>query len=373
MYHSYANNPQRGRSRDGLCIIVILSFLAAMALGQPMVTPVKLQGLIFDFTSSPPLAPTSDWENLTGAQISIDPANWDLVLFTTDPQSTLFSAFPIPGEAGSSGSLQYPPNAFHFWTSVHDNGNNSGALAGNLTVPSGALSVQGGLPATQGMLYAGSWENTFWQDGSINTCVSADPTQICNPTDMIAPLYAWSDLAGGDAQACRPIQAANLPQGRFIVLIQRGGCLYSDKARNAALAGAIAYIVYDSTASGDLPCMRTPGASIPGMHISADSGAAVLDQLSQNSGSVTVVLHATNIQGSVSGAYTLAGDGTLATVNLRVQISNYYDSEFTGSATMGLDGDAAPAFGYPASGHMPARIRAEKPARREHTNLAHYR
>ena len=231
--------------------------------------------------------------------------------------------FRIPNGAGEAGPVHYPWNSFYFYSSINNEGDNGGFLAGSAFAPSGELTIKGGPAATSRIVYAGSWDNQLWWDRSVEG----------NPAETEAPLYSWADLSGGDREGCTPLAPASVPKGRFVVLTRRFGCDFLQRAQNIEAAGAVAWIIYDHEDQDNLLSLASPGISIPVVLIRAKDGAAILDQLRKNNGSATVVLHPTNIQAFVFGTYKVAPDGTLANVNLTLQITNQLDYEFVGAIT----------------------------------------
>ncbi len=97
----------------------------------------------------------------------------------------------------------------------------------------------------------------------------ADVT-VLDPSGLACPLS--SSLPSG----------VNLPAGSLagrIALIQRGQCLFKDKVRNVANAGALAAIIYNNVKGGLPILMDTSGNQIPSMSIGNEAGLALADFL----------------------------------------------------------------------------------------------
>jgi hypothetical protein len=318
-----------------LVTIIALTPLSNTVLAQTGAIPVDIKGRILDLTAFPPANPIDlsepfDLGSLKGAQVAFDLDNGNLVFFNTNPRSRFFSTYPMPGAAGGVNSIQYPASNYYFFSSVNDLGGGSGLVASNIFQPSGRLTIQGGSPATANIQYAGSLDNTLWFDRSVNTCPD---NGICNPAELIAPLYSWADLSGGDVNACTPLAPSRIPQGRFVVITKRFGCDWAQRVRNIVSAGAIGWIIYDDQDGDDLSVLPTPNTPIPVVLIRGRDGAAVLDQLKSRGGSATATFHPFNLTASVSGTYTVGSDGKLHSVNLNLVVSTQFDSVFTGTLT----------------------------------------
>ena len=314
------------REVQGTALAAALVLLPAVLVAQSGAVPVNIQGQALDFFNVPPTPPVSitevfDAASGKGAQVAFDSESGNVVLFTTDPKSELFGMFQTPGVAGDAGPVHYPWNSFYFYSSINDQGSNSGFLAGSAYMPSGYLSIQGGPPATTGILYGGSWDNMLWWDRSVES----------NPMDTQAPLYNWADLVPGDVHACTPLPAAAAPHGRFVVLSQRHGCDYLLRTKNIESAGAIAWVIYDDQETDNLESLTTAGSSIPVVLIRAKDGAAIIDYLHQSGAAATVVLHPTNLQAFISGSYKVGPDGNLQGVNLNLMIATAFDIVFSGT------------------------------------------
>jgi minor extracellular serine protease Vpr len=81
-------------------------------------------------------------------------------------------------------------------------------------------------------------------------------------------------VADGGGLACEPLPAGSLAGA--IALIQRGRCFFAEKNRNAAAAGAVAVLFYNSEAGGD--ALLSPdlgGAPLPALFLPRTSGLAL--------------------------------------------------------------------------------------------------
>jgi minor extracellular serine protease Vpr len=88
--------------------------------------------------------------------------------------------------------------------------------------------------------------------------------------------------------ACSPLPSASLT-GR-IALIERGVCLFDDKLRNAASAGAIAAVIYsDEARPTDLINPTVSTGTLPTLFITRADGLSLLSQL-RDSGQLSVTL-----------------------------------------------------------------------------------
>ncbi|MCS6817029.1 MAG: S8 family serine peptidase [Blastocatellia bacterium] len=97
-------------------------------------------------------------------------------------------------------------------------------------------------------------------------------------TSLRAPLrdvdLVDNGVADGGGLACEPLPAGSLAGA--IALIQRGQCPFATKNQNAAMAGAIAVLIYNSEAGGDT--FITPnlnGAPLPTLFLQRRAGLAL--------------------------------------------------------------------------------------------------
>ncbi len=98
--------------------------------------------------------------------------------------------------------------------------------------------------------------------------------------------------AGGATTACGPISAAT----DRIVLVDRGGCTYEAKAKNAQDAGAAGVIIANNTAGEIAPMTDDPvvtGVTIPVLSISQAAGTTIKAELQANA-TVAAKMHRTS-------------------------------------------------------------------------------
>ncbi|NBD96065.1 MAG: S8 family serine peptidase [Gammaproteobacteria bacterium] len=91
-----------------------------------------------------------------------------------------------------------------------------------------------------------------------------------------APLIAADEIAGDDF-GCSAFPTNSLSGS--IVLIQRGDCFFADKVNNAADAGAIAVLVYNSVEGVPIPMSGLEGTAIPAAMMSRQEGLEVRDAM----------------------------------------------------------------------------------------------
>ncbi|MBY0417302.1 MAG: S8 family serine peptidase, partial [Pararheinheimera sp.] len=91
--------------------------------------------------------------------------------------------------------------------------------------------------------------------------------------DVSAPVVLASAVAPTNALGCVAFPADTF-KGK-IAVISRGTCAFSDKANNAAAAGAVALIVIQNN-DGEPTVMSTPGITIPAVMISKADGAKLV-------------------------------------------------------------------------------------------------
>ncbi len=88
-------------------------------------------------------------------------------------------------------------------------------------------------------------------------------------------------IADGGGLACEPLPPGSLVGA--IALIQRGQCFFAEKNRNAAAAGAIAVLFYNSEAGGDtLLNPDLDGAPLPALFLQRTSGLALKRFVEEN-------------------------------------------------------------------------------------------
>ncbi len=102
------------------------------------------------------------------------------------------------------------------------------------------------------------------------------------PAQLVGPLVDV-DLRDGEALGllCDPLPAGSL-QGA-LALVQRGVCTFQVKVINAAQAGAIAVVIYNSPEGGDQPFqMDLQGAPLPALSIARSDGLRLKAVLAQD-------------------------------------------------------------------------------------------
>ena len=277
---------------------------------------VNVQGTVFDRNEPP--GPSRTISDPLGAKLILSPdsskTGFNAALFTENPASPLFQLFQFPGKAVATANATVPVNAFTFQGTVQN-----GQVAGDLFSYAGYVETGDG---QKSYLYAGSWDNP------INGGFDATPAFSWD--------YASDGIVGnGDNQACLPAQGP-LPSPGFIVVVERGGCLFWQKAYNAALAGASAVVVFNYADGGDtfVPNMVTPGANIPSVFLRRSDGLDLLNYADNNRAMPgTVAINPNNLMGSLMGTYTTDVTGTVVTMSLSFYISDWNNSIFTGTLT----------------------------------------
>jgi minor extracellular serine protease Vpr len=74
-----------------------------------------------------------------------------------------------------------------------------------------------------------------------------------------------------------------------VALVSRGSCSFSDKANNAAAAGATALLVYNSSAAQPIP-MFLPDATVPSLMVSAADGASIISMIGDSESALSLTL-----------------------------------------------------------------------------------
>src|SRR5437016_8375028 len=142
--------------------------------------------------------------------------------------------------------------------------------------------------------YAVEWQEfqfPFFAVRAVALTVPASPSVALHPHAM---LYSPSTDDGGitaelaDAGIGRPEDIRGASLAGKIALIQRGSILLREKAQNAADAGAVAVLIYNST-PGDLFGVVSRDTGIPVVALSGAEGLQLLDLA--HSGSVRVHLN----------------------------------------------------------------------------------
>ncbi|MBI3684593.1 MAG: hypothetical protein HY235_29835 [Acidobacteria bacterium] len=299
--------------------------------------PVKLEGVLVH-RLDPDVLPVQvseefDARTNRGPLLTLTPASEiESTLGSTDPESILTKRFALPLPPVAGGGFGQSGTRIDF----------GGFNNGNLFVLD-AYFVNGWLwpsGAQTRTMYVGSSTNPFLWD------VAGDSI------DLEAPLYSWDFLEDGIAgngnnRACSPASGRG-PEGKFLVLVERGDCLFAPKVRNAALAGAAGVILYDSTASQVLPgSIMTPDTSIPAVFIRRSDGLALLNEIREKGeGNRSVTWRAVNLFGSLNGS--VSG----SELKLNVVLTQAWDYMFSGTVTGRLpqtpSGDLQPSWTAPA-------------------------
>ncbi|GBC77532.1 Minor extracellular protease vpr [bacterium HR08] len=116
--------------------------------------------------------------------------------------------------------------------------------------------------------------------------------------------------ADGGGLACEPLPAGSLAGA--IALIQRGQCRFAEKNRNAAAAGALAVIFYNTEAGGDT--LITPdlsGAPLPALFLQRRAGLALkqfINAVERAGRSVRAVLEPLDLPGEMIVTVPIAPD-----------------------------------------------------------------
>lgn len=304
-------------------------FVASDALAQTGALEVNIQGTIFD-RHEPPGPTTSvselfDFSSGKGAKVILSASstetNFNIAIFTNDPNSILFNTFQVPGVASEVDGVEIPENAFLFFGTVQ-----YGKVVGDMATYSGKINTAGG---PTNILYTGSFDNPI-------VLIQDDPA--ITPV-LTAPIYSWDFISDGIAEngdnlACEEAQGPT-PEPGFIALIERGECSFTDKLLNASKAGAITGIIFNHEEGGDaFVTMRTPGSDIPGVFIKRSDGLALLSHADNNVGvPAEVEIIVTDILGTVSGSFKTDAEGVLESVSLNILISDAFDHIFAGTVS----------------------------------------
>jgi hypothetical protein len=130
--------------------------------------------------------------------------------------------------------------------------------------------------------------------GNLGVGTAAFGSEISEPgilADLAAALDS-SDAAGtSTADACSPLTNAAAVAGR-VALVDRGTCLFTEKAANVQAAGAVALLVVDNVSSSTPPGLGgdDPSITIPCASLTRADGESLRSSL--GSGRVAVRLHA---------------------------------------------------------------------------------
>jgi len=125
------------------------------------------------------------------------------------------------------------------------------------------------------------------------------------------------DSAGTTSDACEPL-ANGADVADNIALIQRGGCEFTDKIKNAADAGAVAALVYNIAGDPIVMNGTTGESDIPALMIGQADGNLIIDELDAGS-EVTVLLDdgqllTENETGNVMASFSARGPGPAADI-----------------------------------------------------------
>ncbi|KAG0741689.1 hypothetical protein G6F57_008913 [Rhizopus arrhizus] len=149
-----------------------------------------------------------------------------------------------------------------------------------------------GIPGTSlGAYTVAAIENEYEQSLSLTASqvdypirYASDGTQVDFPTAEL--IWATKDTED-TSSACDPEQILPAVKGK-IALIYRGNCGFSTKAKNAANAGAIGVIFWNTKEEKELKTINTYGASIPSIMISLKDGQTLVDALKRGTVQVSV-------------------------------------------------------------------------------------
>ena len=115
--------------------------------------------------------------------------------------------------------------------------------------------------------------------GKLRTCAKYADAQDSYRSQVVEMLNA-STVVAVPEMGCTPLENAEQMAGN-IAVINRGGCVFAEKARNAEAAGAVAVIITNNRIE---PLVKMSGdfsaVTIPAMMATQDGGA----ELRKNSG-----------------------------------------------------------------------------------------
>lgn len=138
-------------------------------------------------------------------------------------------------------------------------------------------------------------------------------------TPVAGQLMPVVDQANGTGLACTPLSAVNATAVRNnIALIDRGGCSFKTKAKNAQDAGARGVIIANNAAGpapglGDDPTVT--GVVIPTVSVSQANGIALKAQLTRRSRTTSGVIADLGVNGAQYAGADLFGRALLYTPN----------------------------------------------------------
>ncbi len=152
----------------------------------------------------------------------------------------------------------------------------------------------GGAAESSEALTVGASTNAHVSDGIPRALLRVDAEDVeisgIRGANGAAPFPAWLmgplldvDFLDGEAPGllCDPLPAGVLKDS--IALVQRGQCTFQTKVVNAAQAGAIAAVIYNSPEGGDVPFrMDLQGAPLPALSITRSEGLRLKALLARN-------------------------------------------------------------------------------------------
>ncbi|RKP33105.1 peptidase S8/S53 domain-containing protein, partial [Dimargaris cristalligena] len=142
--------------------------------------------------------------------------------------------------------------------------------------------------------------NSTVSDSTITVARSASQSFL-RPVEVAGATFQRGLNAAGDDLACSAINSAT----GAVVLVKRGGCTLSDKAKNALAAGAVAMAVYNDVA-GEMGLVNyTEYVALPSFSLSRADGAKLVTQLNASS-SVKITIPNEVQVFDVSNAYTVS-------------------------------------------------------------------
>jgi uncharacterized protein (TIGR03437 family) len=166
-----------------------------------------------------------------------------------------------------------------------------------------------------------------------------------------APIRDVTQLQN-DGLACSALPAGSLTG--VIALIQRGTCVYSNKAINAQNAGAVGVVIYQQSGSDTLFSVFAQDAGIPAVMIGNTDGVALKNYLAANPGA-TVTLDLTltpastptnTVWPSSSRGPSIGDFGTIPTYVIKPELVAPGADLYTAAQKLDPNGDAYNATGY---------------------------
>lgn len=226
----------------------------------------------FDYTYDTSLSPTADEEQTKAAIVqAFTTVQW----FHDWYYDSGFDE--LAGNAQASNFERGGLEADAMKVEVQDRVFSGGLNNANMSTPS-----DGEQPRMQIYVWSGRSEASLETDGGLTPEVG---TASFGPGDF----EVTADLAevGSDTTACTGVDA---DVSGMIALIDRGDCLYVDKVRAAADAGAVGVVIVNHTPGDPAPSMGGSGAvSTPVLSVSYEDGESLRDAL--DLGAVEVSLY----------------------------------------------------------------------------------